>query len=64
MIVRPMLGSWELPGVERVELVESRRLARLGVPGLVGDLHQDLGTESLTVAVTGSLVAHTARCHR
>lgn len=55
MIVRPVLGSWELPCVERVELVESRRLARLGVPGLVGDLHQDLGTRSLTVAVTGSL---------
>lgn len=55
MIVRPMLGSWELPCVERVELVESRRLARLGVPGLVGDLHQDLGIQSLTVAVTGSL---------
>ena len=55
MIVRPMLGSWELPCVERVELVEARRLVRLGVPGLVGDLHQDLGTHSLTVAVTGSL---------
>lgn len=55
MIIRPMLGSYELPCVERVELLEARRLARLGVPGLVGDLHQDLGTESLTVAITGSL---------
>ena len=55
MIIRPMLGSWELPCVERVELLESRRLARLGVPGLVGDLHQDLGAQSLTVAITGSL---------
>ncbi len=54
MIIRPMLGDWELPCVERVELVESRRLTRLGVPGLVGDLHQDLGAESLTVAITGS----------
>jgi hypothetical protein len=50
-----MLGEWELPRVERVELLESRRLARLGVPGLAGDLHQDLGSHSLTVAVTGSL---------
>jgi hypothetical protein len=50
-----MLGDWELPSIERVELVESRRLARLGVPGLTGDLHQDLGAESLTVAITGSL---------
>jgi hypothetical protein len=55
MIIRPMLGSWELPCVERVELLEARRLARLGVPGLVGDLHQDLGAQSLTVAITGSL---------
>ena len=55
MIIRPMLGDWELPCVERVELLEARRLARLGVPGLVGDLHQDLGAQSLTVAVTGSL---------
>jgi len=55
MIIRPMLGDWELPCVERVELLESRRLARLGVPGLVGDLHQDLGAQSLTVAITGSL---------
>jgi hypothetical protein len=55
MIIRPMLDQWELPGIERVELVETRRLARLGVPGLAGDLHQDLGTQSLTVAITGSL---------
>lgn len=50
-----MLDQWELPGVERVELVGARRHARLGVPGLAGDLHQDLGTRSLTVAITGSL---------
>lgn len=55
MIVRPMLDKWELPGIERVELVEARRLARFGVPGLTGDLHQDLGAQSLTVAITGSL---------
>jgi hypothetical protein len=55
MIIRPMLDQWELPGIERAELVESRRLARLSVPGLTGDLHQDLGARSLTVAITGSL---------
>jgi hypothetical protein len=55
VIVRPMLDTWELPCVVRVELVESRRLARLGVPGLTGDLHQDLGADSLTVAIVGSL---------
>jgi hypothetical protein len=50
-----MLDRWELPGIERVELVEARRFALLSVPGLAGDLHQDLGAQSLTVAVTGSL---------
>lgn len=61
MIVRPMLGEWELPCVEHVELLESRRLARLGVPGLTGDLHQDLGAESLTVAIIGSLTGDQQR---
>lgn len=55
MIIRPMIGDWEVPSIERIELSEGRRLARLGVPGLAGDLHQDLGAESLTVAITGSL---------
>ena len=61
VIVRPMLGEWELPCIERVELLEARRLARLGVPGLDGDLHQDLGRQSLTVAITGSLAGAQAR---
>jgi hypothetical protein len=61
VIVRPMLDTWELPCIERVELVEQRRLARLGVPGLTGDLHQDLGAESMTVAITGSLQGDTRR---
>lgn len=55
VIVRPMLGDWELPAIERVDLVESRRLARLSVPGLDGDLHQDLGSGGLTVAISGSV---------
>ncbi|WP_405066981.1 hypothetical protein OG558_35860 [Kribbella sp. NBC_01510] len=55
MIVRPMIGDWELPCIERVELHQARRQVRLGVPGLLGDLHQDLGVESLAVTITGSL---------
>ena len=50
-----MIGQWEPPAIERIEVVESRRLARLPVPGLMGDLHQDLGANSLSVAITGSL---------
>jgi hypothetical protein len=61
VIVRPMIGDWELPCIERVELVQERRYATLGVPGLAGDLHQDLGTESLAVAITGSLAGDDRR---
>lgn len=61
MIVRPMLGDWELPAIERVDLVQSRRLARLSVPGLDGDLQQDLGSGGLTVAISGSVHADEQR---
>jgi hypothetical protein len=56
-----MLGDWELPCIEQVELHQARRQVRLSVPGLVGDLHQDLGAESLTVTITGSLSGADAR---
>lgn len=61
MTIRPMIGSWEVPAIERIEVLERRRLAQLGVPGLAGDLHEDLGTTSLTVLVEGSLHAEEAR---
>lgn len=50
-----MIGEWEVPRIERVGTVEGRRLARLSVPGLVGDLHHDLGRHSLAVEIEGSL---------
>ena len=50
-----MIGEWEVPRIERIQTLESRRLARLSVPGLRGDLHQDLGQHSLVVEITGSL---------
>lgn len=55
VIVRPMIGGWEVPCIEHIATLESRRLARLGVPGLRGDLHHDLGTASLVVEIAGSL---------
>jgi hypothetical protein len=59
--IRPMIGTWEVPAIERIEVLERRRLARLGIPGLTGDLHEDLGRTSLTVLVEGSLHAEEAR---
>ncbi len=61
MLVRPMIGSWEPPRIERIAALESRRLATLPVPGLSGDLHQDLGRGALAVEIAGSLVGDEAR---
>ena len=47
--------------IERIASVEQRRLAVLPVPGLSGDLHQDLGRGALAVEISGSLSGHEAR---
>jgi hypothetical protein len=61
MLVRPMIGRWEVPKIEGIASRESRRLARLSVPGLSGDLHQDLGRDALEVELHGSLSGDQAR---
>jgi hypothetical protein len=58
---RPMIDGWEPPGIEAVEAWETRRLARLPVPGLAGDLHHDMGRGSLAVRLVGSLTGDDAR---
>lgn len=55
MLVRPMIGSWEPPRIERVAAREARRLVVLPTIGLSGDLHQDLGRSALAVEISGSL---------
>lgn len=61
MLVRPMLKGWEIPRIANIQAVESRRLVRLPVPGLSGDLHQDLGRSALVVEISGSLYGDEAR---
>jgi len=61
MLIRPMIGSWEIPRIEKIATHEARRLAPLSVPGLSGDLHQDLGRAAITVEITGSLYGDEAR---
>jgi len=61
VLVRPMIGSWEPPRIERIASLESRRLAVLPVAGLSGDLHQDLGRGAIAVEITGSMVGDEAR---
>jgi hypothetical protein len=61
MLVRPVIGGWEPPRIERIAARESRHLAVLPVPGLSGDLHQDLGRGALAVEIVGSLAGDEAR---
>lgn len=61
VIVKPMIGGWEVPCIEHIGTVESRRLARVGVPGLAGELQQDLGADSAVVEIRGSLAGDPAR---
>lgn len=61
MRTRPLIDGWEPPGIERVEALEARRLARLPVPGLAGDLQHDMGRGSLAVRLLGSLSGDDAR---
>jgi hypothetical protein len=61
MIVRPVIDEWQVPNIERIQTLEGRRIARLPVPGLLGDIQQDLGAASLTVEISGSLHGDDAR---
>ena len=61
MIVRPMIGEWSPPSIELIRAVEARRLAVLPIPGLSGDLHQDLGRAALGLELIGSLNTDEAR---
>lgn len=61
MVVRPMIGAWEVPRIGRISATESRRLAILAPPGLSGVLHQDLGREAMVVEIAGALYGDEAR---
>jgi hypothetical protein len=56
-----MLDGWEIPRIARIASGESRRLALLQVPGLIGDLSQDLGRGALVVEISGALYGDEAR---
>ncbi|MEO8619775.1 MAG: hypothetical protein ABI625_01845 [bacterium] len=61
MLVRPLIGGWSPPSIERIASFERRRLAVLPVPGLSGDLHQDMGRGALAIEITGSLATDETR---
>lgn len=50
-----MIGEWEPPKIERLDALESRAITSLPIPGLSGDLSQDLGRSAMAVRISGSL---------
>jgi hypothetical protein len=61
MKIKPMLGEYEIPGIQRIGAVEERSLVRIEVPGLAGSYHQDLGSESASILIEGTLAGDEAR---
>jgi hypothetical protein len=59
--MRPLIGGWEPPRIEALDAVETRRIARLPVAGLSGELQQDLGRGAMGVRIAGSLMGDEAR---
>jgi hypothetical protein len=55
MKIKPMIGEYEVPGLERIGARERRRLREIPVPGLGGSYHQDLGAHPLSLRLEGSL---------
>ena len=61
MKAKPMLGDFELDGIEMIESLERRVLAEHRVPGLAGSYLQDMGTEANLIVITGSKSGDDAR---
>lgn len=59
--MNPIIAEWEPPRIEALNAVETRRLARMSVPGLSGELQQDMGRGAMGVQITGSLTGDEAR---
>ncbi len=61
MKVKPMIGEYEVPGIQRIGTVESRDLVEIVVPGLEGSLHHDLGSAAVSVVLHGTLAGDDPR---
>lgn len=61
MKIKPMLGQFELDGIEYIESSEQRDLVEHRVPGLAGNYFQDMGTVPNTVVIVGSKHGDDAR---
>ena len=61
MKVKPMIGEYEVPGIQRIGTVEGRALVEIPVPGLEGSYHQDLGSGAMTIVIEGTLAGDDPR---
>src|SRR6266496_675718 len=61
MKIKPMIGQYQVPGIQRIGTSEDRRLVEIGVPGLQGSLTQDLGSPSVAIHIQGTLAGDDAR---
>ena len=61
MKIKPMLGSFEIDGIEYIESSEKRDLVEHRVPGLAGNYFQDMGTAPNTIVISGSKHGDDAR---
>jgi hypothetical protein len=61
MKIKPMIGEYEVPGIQRIGTIEDRRVVEIPVPGLAGSYHQDLGSGAVSVRIEGTLAGDDAR---
>lgn len=61
MIVKPVIGDWEIPNISSIKTIEQRWFAELPIPGRTGSLFQDLNTKPADILITGSLYGDEAR---
>jgi hypothetical protein len=59
--VKPMIGEYEVPGIQRIGSLEARHLVEVPVPGLEGSYHQDLGSAAVSIVIEGTLAGDDAR---
>lgn len=55
MIVKPMLGGWEIPRISGIVAHEARSFVEFAVPGRVGSIFQDLNAAPMRLSIHGSL---------
>jgi hypothetical protein len=59
--VKPMIGEYEVPGIQRIGTIEGRALVEIPVPGLDGSYLQDLGGDLTAIVIEGTLAGDESR---